>query len=398
MARTPGEAQLVEQEQWLRSNGLPLVVPPTRRLRGLVPRTVPLLVTLALLATGLVMVDAAVSAQDGVDLLDILRRPAALSAVIAAGLVIVLAIPLGIAYAALQRRMTPTARLVVGLVIIVFWIVGLSVIATLTHATQGLHVGILERLGLLLMAALIGFYGLGNMASWAGRRGARELAVTLPAVARILPLLLLTVLLVFFTNELWQVAGTITRDRMALLAAFLVAMIVVIVLPATFDMVDEDRDDDEALLTATPFAGVSGARTKLSSGERFNLIAVSMSVQFVQITLFIVVTFAVFALFGAISLTDELIATWTGEQARQLVILGIGMPMEAHMFRVCLILALFSGISFTASTLQDERYRTLFLDPVAEEVQRNLAARNRYRATLMEQGRAPDRWLTLADD
>ena len=64
MARTPGEAQLVEQEQWLRSNGLPLVVPPTRRLRGLVPRTVPLLVTLALLATGLVMVDAGVSAED----------------------------------------------------------------------------------------------------------------------------------------------------------------------------------------------------------------------------------------------------------------------------------------------------------------------------------------------
>lgn len=114
MARTPGETQLVEQEQWLRSNRLPLVVPPTRRLRGLVPRTAPLLVTLALPATGLVMVDAAVSAQDGVDLFDILRRPAALSAVIAAGLVIVLAIPLGIAYAALQRRMTPTARLVVG--------------------------------------------------------------------------------------------------------------------------------------------------------------------------------------------------------------------------------------------------------------------------------------------
>ena len=86
MARIAAETQLVEQEQWLRSNGLPLVVPPARRLRGLVPRTAPLLVTLA---TGLGMVDAAVSAQDGVDLFDNLRRPAALSAVIAADLVIV---------------------------------------------------------------------------------------------------------------------------------------------------------------------------------------------------------------------------------------------------------------------------------------------------------------------
>ncbi len=143
----------------------------------MVPRTAPLLVTLALPATGLVMVDAAVSAQDGVDLFDILRRPAAHSAVIAAGLVIVLAIPLGVAYAALQRRMTPTARLVVGLVIILFCRRAERHCHP-THATQGLHVGILERLGLLLIAALIGFYGLGNMASWAGRRGARELAVT----------------------------------------------------------------------------------------------------------------------------------------------------------------------------------------------------------------------------
>ena len=394
------DTQLLEQEQWLRANGLPLVVPPARRLRGLIPRTVPLLVTFAFLAIGLVMVDAAVADEGSVELLDVLRRPAQRTTLIVAGIVFLLAIPLGMCYAWLQRRMTPLLRLIVGVVIIVFWLGGLSLIAALTHATGGLHVDIVSRLLLLLLAAFIGFYGLGNMLRWAGKRGAKELTVTVPAVARILPLLLLTVLLVFFTNELWQLAGTMTQPRMTLLAAFLILMIVLIVLPATFDMIDDEKDDDteEPLLEATPFSGLQARRSKLSSGERFNLIAVSMTVQFVQITMFVAVTFAVFAVFGAISLTDELIATWTGEAARDLVILGVRMPMEAHMFRVCMILSLFSGISFAASTLQDSMYRTLFLDRVAEDVHRNLAARHRYRATLVAHGTAPQRWLSLADD
>lgn len=382
-------AQLIEQERWLRANGLPLVVPPARRLQGLVPRTVPLLVTFALFATGLVMADAAISNDEVIELLDMVRRPAALSALITSGVTMLLAIPLGIAYAVLQQRLAPTVRLIVGSGLIVFWLVGLNFIATITHASQGLHLELTTRIVLLVVAGLIGFYGLGDMARWAGKRGARELAATLPAVARILPLLLLTVLLVFFTNELWQLAGSMPKERMNLLAGFLVVMIVLIVLPATFDMVNDELDDEaeECLLTQTPFRGVVATRSRLSLGERFNLIAVSLAVQFVQILLFVVVTFAVFAVFGSISLTDELIATWTGKPASQLVVIGVRLPMEAHMFRVCMILALFSGITFAASTLQDERYRRLFLDPVSEEVQRNLAARHRYRATLV--GPAP---------
>lgn len=394
------DTQLLEQEQWLRTNGLPLVVPPSRRFRGLIPRTVPLLVTFAFLAIGLVMIETAVPDDESVDLLDVLIRPDQMVLFIVAAVVVVLAIPLGVAYAWLQRKLSTTWRMIVGAIIIVFWLAGLSVIATATHTTGDLHVDILSRLGLLLIAALIGFYGLGNMLRWAAKRGARELAVTLPAVARILPLLLLTVLLVFFTNELWQLSATITLPRMWMLSGFLVLMILLIALPATFDMIEDEKDDDaeEPLLAATPFVGIAARRSRLSLGERFNLIAVSLTVQFVQISMFVIVTFIVFALFGAITITDDLIATWTGQAARPMVFLGIRMPIEAHMFRVCLILALFSGISFAASMLQDTRYRTLFLDRVAEDVQRNLAARHRYRMTLKQTGRGPQRWLSLADD
>ncbi|NHB83648.1 hypothetical protein G7085_00165 [Tessaracoccus sp. HDW20] len=281
----------------------------------------------------------------------------------------------------------------------IFWIVGLSLIAMATGVHTGIHLSIGIRALLLLGAALIGFYGLGNMLRWAARRGARELAAAVPAIARILPLLLLTVLLVFFTNELWQLAATISRTRMWLLSGFLILMTVLIVLPPTLDMIDDEGDHDEdPLLESTPFAGLEARRTRLSLGERFNLLAVSLLVQFVQISVFVVATFAVFAVFGQISLTDELISTWTGAAARPLVIWGIALPLEAHIFRVCLVLALFSGVSFAASTLQDRLYRTLFLDRVAEDVRRNLAARHRYRATLVQHGRAPQRWLAVAEE
>lgn len=394
----PSQGRLIGQEQWLRANGLPLVVPARRRWRGVVPRTVPLLVALAFLAISLIIADAATSDREAIDLFDLLNHRGVVESLVVAGVIAVLAIPLAIGYAKLQRRLQPRWRLIVGLVVIGFWLFGLSAIATLTGIAGGIHLAWYVRLELLVMALVVGFYGVGSMLSWAGRRGAREISVTLPAIARILPLLLLTVLLVFFTNELWQLAAAMTQTRMVLLSLFLVLLIVLIALPTAFDMLDEEDDTDcEPLMEATPFAGLHERRSKLSLGERMNLLAVSLAVQFVQVAIFVLITFAVFAIFGSLSVTDGLIRTWTAAQPHDLEWLGIRLPMDAYMFRVCMILALFSGITFAASTMQDDKYRELFLDRIAAEVRRNLVARHRYRATLVEEGRAPSSWKALID-
>ena len=391
--------RLVGQEQWLRSNGLPLVVPARRRLRGVVPRTVPLLVAFAFLATALLIADAATSGREAIDLFDLLNHRGVVVSLVIAGIVALAAIPMGMFYAAQQRKLTPRWRLIIGLAVIAFWLFGLSGIAGLTNLAGGIHLAWWLRVALLLIALLIGFYGLGSMLSWAARRGAREISVTLPAIARILPLLLLTVLLVFFTNELWQLAAAMTQSRMVLLSLFLIVLIVLIALPTAFDMVDDEDDTDcEDMMRATPFAGITERRSRLSLGERVNLLSVSLAVQFVQVAIFVVITFAVFAIFGSLSVTEQLIRTWTNATPHDLEWLGIRLPMDAYMFRVCMILALFSGITFAASTMQDEKYRDLFLDRIAAEVRRNLVARHRYRATLVEEGRAPSRWELLVDD
>lgn len=389
--------RLRAQEDWLRANGLPFVVPARRRLRGLLPRTTAVLITFAFLAIGLLIADAAISADEVIPLHELVQHPEIFVGLGVAGTMAVLAIPAGILYGRWQRRLPLRTSVIVGSVVILFWLVGLGVAATIIDVQVGLHVPTASRIALLLLAAGLAVLELDGMLGWAARRSLRELAAATPAVARILPLLLLTVLLAFFTGELWQIAAAISQLRMVLLCLFLVGLIVVIVLPATADMVEEeDQDGDHVdLLEDTPFVTVEATRSRLTISERFNLLIVSMSVQAVQIFVFIVLTFAVFAIFGAIALTPALIRVWTGQDPEQLTFVGIGLPMDWAMFRVCLILALFSGVSFAASTLMDEKYRELFLERVAAEVRRNIAARHRYRTTLRTVGRLPSRWQTL---
>lgn len=390
-------AKLKAQEEWLRTSGLPFVVPARRRLRGLLPRTAAVLTTFALLATALLIADAAITTDEIIPLLELIRHPNVIIALIVAAAVAVLSIPAGMVFGRFQRRLPPASRIIVGVAVLLVWTAGLSIAATVIDPRVGLHIPIGGRLGLLVLAAFLALLELDKMVGWAARRSFRELTAAVPAVARILPLLLLTVLLAFFTGELWQIAAEISKLRMWALGLFLLGLIVVIVLPATLDMLDEEDTDevDPALLVDTPFRDVAPTRTRLSLGERFNLLIVSLSVQAVQIAVFIALTFAVFAVFGAIALTPDLIERWSGAPPEPLLWLGIQLPMDWAMFRVCLVLALFSGVSFAASTLMDEKYRGMFLARVASEVRRNIAARHRYRTTLRAVGKLPARWDAL---
>lgn len=381
----------------MRGSGLPFVVPARRRLRGLLPRTVAVLTTFAFLATALLIADAAISTDEVIPLLELIQYPSVMTALIVAAAIAVLGIPAGMIFGRFQRRLPPKTRIAVGTAVLLLWTVGLSIAAAMIDPRVGLHIPIAGRLGLLVLAAVLALLELDKMIGWAARRSFRELTAAVPAVARILPLLLLTVLLAFFTGELWQIAAEISKLRMWALGLFLVSLIVVIVLPATMDMVEEEDTDDVPveLLDGTPFHDVEATRSKLSLGERFNLLIVSVSVQAVQIAVFIVLTFAVFGIFGAIALTPELIERWSGAPPDTLTWIGIQLPMDGAMFRVCLVLALFSGVSFAASTLMDEKYRGMFLGRVASEVRRNIAARHRYRTTLRAVGKLPDRWDAL---
>lgn len=388
---------LANEEAWLRTNGLPLVVPPRRRLVGPITRTVPLLLTFAFFATSLLVADAAIAAEQTIDLEELQNYPGIVNAMLISLPIAVIAIPVGLGYARIQRRFSVRTRVIVGLVVIFLWVAGFSIASSFVETTGLLHLGFFERLGLLVLAAVLSFVELDRILTWAGRRSLRELTAAIPAVARILPLLLLTVLLVFFTTELWQLSANMNHRQMVWLCTFLLIMLIVIIVPAVIDMLDEQdtEDDSEHLLQATPFCGVEPSRSKFSIGEWINLTVVAAAVQLAQAAIFIVATFAIFTIFGKIALTPQLIKTWTGKDPRAMQWVGVNLPLDDAMFRVCLILALFSGISFAASTLSDSMYRSLFLGRIADEMRRSIAARHRYRSTLRSCGKLPHRWRDI---
>lgn len=404
-------------EDWLRRNGLPHMVPGRRRLRGVIPRTTAILVSLLTVGIASLWAEAALTTDHPIPLEELLEHPRVIIAAAGVMGLLLLAIPFGIVTARLQRRLPLAGRLIVDVVVWALWLVGLAVITKLLvpagelkltlapseadlpfEITQGLrlHWTFLERLELLAVAFALAWLDFGVVIAWTTKRALREITRALPAVARTLPLLLLTVLLVFFTNELWQISAAISKPRMTALGLFLIGLAFLVVLPSSIDMVDDEATDEEhaPLLERTPFAGIPPTHEKLHIAERINLVMVAVAVQAIQITVFVLATFAVFAIVGSITLTPELIREWSGRESQPLTMLGIEVGLDRAMFRVCLILALFSGVSFAASTLIDDLYRRLFLSRVAREVRRSIAARHRYRTALASQDRG-FRWRSL---
>ncbi|MDO5067518.1 MAG: hypothetical protein Q4D96_09595 [Propionibacteriaceae bacterium] len=386
-------------EDWLRRNGLPHMVPGRRRLLGLVPRTTAILVVLLLWGIAAIWTDSTLSTDTAIAVEDLVEQPEVALALTGIILLTLLAIPLGVLTAWVQRHLPLMARLGLTIVVWGLWLAGLSILAAATRdmpGGSGFHFAFWERLLLLAGAVLLAWLDFGAIIAWTTKRSLKEIMAALPAVARTLPLLLLTVLLAFFTNELWQIGAGISKTRMTALGLFLIVLTFLVILPTSIDMVDDEDSDAEhaALLEQSPFAGLTPSPSRLRIGERINLVLVAVAVQAVQIFVFVALTFTMFAIVGVVTLTPELIQEWSGKPSEPLTMLGIRLGMDHAMFRVCLILALFSGVSFAASTLTDELYRTLFLSRVAEEVRRSIAARHRYRTALAAQGKQL-RWHAL---
>ena len=173
---------LVAQEQWLRRSGLPFVIPARRRLAGLLPRTSAVLITFTFLATALLVADTAVSSDDVIRLEELLDHPTTLAWLAVAGVIALLAIPVGLLYGRWQRRLSLGWRLGWAGVVWFLWLIGLSAAAALTGARFGLHVPIDFRLGLLVLAVVLALLELDQIVSWAARRSLHELTAAIPAV------------------------------------------------------------------------------------------------------------------------------------------------------------------------------------------------------------------------
>jgi hypothetical protein len=241
-----------------------------------------------------------------------------------------------------------------------------------------------------LLAIWLTYLGFGSIAAWAFRYAWVELGALGNLMSRALPLLMLTVV-VFFTGELWQLSARTTRQRLWETVGFLALVALVFMVTTIRDEVRalrEDRAEQDyaaELLADTPFTAPARTRTALSKAESFNVVAVLVVSQAIQVVLFTAGLFAFFLTLGIIAIPFDVMVLWASEETCQLgqppcagTWFGIHIPIPQTVVHTSLFVAVLSGLYFTVSTSVDPLYRQRFFDPLIADVAVSLAARDAY--------------------
>lgn len=241
----------------MRANGLPQVVRPAARVRGFVHRCAPFL--FALLVAGLLWQAAFALLPDDVLLSGDLapeRDPAQAAAVLLVLAAPVVAVCAGVLAGAVRRRLSPLPRSVLGVLVAVAFLLLPGMVGGPVRAGLG------SQAVVLLLVLALGYLGVGSVLVWAWRRSWHEVGTLAPMVVWVLPVLMLTVLFLFFNAEIWQVATGIDWPRTWGIAAVLLGLsLVVIVVTAADELrslsLHPVSDTDEDLLEGTPTPGAT---------------------------------------------------------------------------------------------------------------------------------------------
>jgi hypothetical protein len=252
-----------------------------------------------------------------------------------------------------------------------------------------------EAIGFAIVAVLaiwLTYLGIGSIVLWAFRFAWVQFGALGTLMSRALPLLMLTVL-VYFTQELWQLSARITRERLWQTVAFLTFVAIIFMVTTIRDEVRALRDgraeptDPVKLLADTPLANTvdEPARTPLSLAEQINVVAVMVVAQAIQVVFFTAGLFAFFIALGIIAVPDDVTVLWSSEQSCPVgeppcagTWFGIHVPVPQTAVHVSLFVAVLSGLYFTVSTSVDPQYRERFFDPLISDVAVSLAGRDAY--------------------
>jgi hypothetical protein len=364
---------------WFLGRGLPLVLTRRVRSRDLIVRSAPVVSGVgALTAATMLLAEITGDAPD--------YGYAVRLGVIAAVLAIA---PFVLHHSG--TRVGKAGRRTAALLVMVIFVVVTPVTADGWSAAAAAEAPIFVLITLL--AIWLTYVGFGSIALWAFRFAWVQLGAVGSLMSRALPLLMLTVV-VFFTGELWQLAARMTRQRLWQVIGFLALIALLFVVTTIRDEVRAlredraERSDPRALLAGTPLAGCvdqEPARTPLSKGEQFNVVAVMVVSQAIQVVFFTTGVFAFFLALGVIAVPDDVAVLWSAEQACSVgqppcagTWFGVHVPVPQTIVHMSLIVAVLSGLYFTVSTSTDPLYRQRFFDPLIADVAVSLAGRDAY--------------------
>jgi hypothetical protein len=223
---------------------------------------------------------------------------------------------------------------------------------------------------LLLLVYLVVGFGLLSILRWAAARLFGGLASSMRTLVHAIPLLLFFSLLLFLTQEAWQVLAAAPRSYIASAAVLVMglgALFVAARVPREVSTLERDT--------------VAGG-PPLSRQERANVGLVLFVSQSVQI-LFVGVGVGVFFTgFGLLMVSPAVLEQWIGSAGHPLVTFGfLGHPvvLTQELLRVAGAIGAFSGLYYAITALVDPNYREEFLGEITEQMRSVFEGRSEYR-------------------
>jgi hypothetical protein len=364
-----------EAESWFLERGLPAVLTPRGRWRRLWSRSAPLLAGNATMqCCGILIV---LLTGDREVYIEELKTP---THWVVLGIILG-ALPVAVLVGFLVSRLPHTRiRTLAGL--------AATAIAAFAGAFDAGPAGLPSVAEAVVVILVLTGLGVGSVLVWAVRMTLSHFATVGALAVRALPVVLLTAL-VFFNTYVWLMAVTISGPRLFLAIAFLVGIAASFVISGTVERVKPMLRSAAALpkdcerLAGTPFAAMPDASDGSSSprltwAERANVVFVLATSQLVQITVVAVVTAAIYLILGLIVLTPELLKEWTHVGASTSDFLGWTIPVPGSLVHMCLVLGALTFMYISARAVGDGEYRSMFLDPLIDDLHATLIARNRY--------------------
>ena len=228
---------------------------------------------------------------------------------------------------------------------------------------------------LLVLAITRVVVGLGVLSSlgWGIARLAGEFGTSLRRLIRLLPLVLIFSIVLFFNTEVWQVFDKISAQGDMVLAAFFLILIV------SLTAAGARREADAAILEAAPHA--SPRSTEFDEGQRRNIVAMVASSQLLQVLVVSVATGVFFVLVGALTITDGVRDAWAiggGTKIADLNFLGTWLQIDQSLLRVAVALATFNGLYYAINVQVDAVYRTELVDDIAAQLNEVVQVREHY--------------------
>jgi hypothetical protein len=242
-------------------------------------------------------------------------------------------------------------------------------------------------------------YGLVPMTRWATGRLWAQLGALLGLMVRALPLLLLFVVFLFLTTEVWEVAAGLNGPFLGVVIGLFVVLGGVFVVgrvPREVGTLARFETWDEVVteVTGTPAAPLVGvldggaagpSAPPLSRRQWGNIGLVLLFSQGLQIVFVSLMIGLFLVVFGLITVTPQTATGWIGHPVHVLVsadVWGRPVALTAELLQVAGLLAAVSGFSFALSLLTDETYRRESLEEVVCEVRQALAVRVVYLAAV----------------